>query len=98
MVGRLPVSLAVLLVLAAAACAPGGPVGRAQAQASAGDLEGARVELERERDRKPGSVDARVALGEVYYRIARDALDREHDEARYLAFLERSVGEFLTAL
>jgi tetratricopeptide (TPR) repeat protein len=40
----------------------------------------------------------RVALGEVYYRIARDALDRERDEARYLAFLERSVAEFVRAL
>ncbi len=91
-------SLPACLVLAGLACAPGGPVGRAQTRAAAGDLEGARAELERERERRPGSVDARVALGEVYYRIARDALDRERDEARYLAFLERSVAEFLTAL
>jgi tetratricopeptide (TPR) repeat protein len=85
-------------MLAAAACAPGGAVGRARAQAGSGDLEGARVELERERERRPNSADVRVELGEVYYRIARDALDRERDETRYLAFLERSVAEFVTAL
>ena len=98
MTGRVATSLAVLLILAALACAPGGPIGRARAQASAGNLEAARAELERERERRPGSADVRVALGETYYQIARDALDREHDEARYLAFLERSIAEFVTAL
>jgi tetratricopeptide (TPR) repeat protein len=87
-----------LLLAVAAACAPGGTVGRARSRADAGDLEGARAELERERERRPDSVDVRVALGEAYYRIARDALDRERDEARYLAFLERSVAEFVRAL
>ncbi len=87
-----------LLLLAALDCAPGGTAGRAQRQAAAGDLEGARAELEKQRRRQPRSVDVRVALGEVYYRIARDALDRQHDEARYLAYLERSVEEFVTAL
>ena len=89
--------LAALLLLAAAACAPAA-VSRAEARSEAGDLEGARSELERERDLRPDSADLRVALGEAYYQIARDALDREHDEARYLAFLEKSVSEFVTAL
>ncbi|MDJ0849877.1 MAG: tetratricopeptide repeat protein [Myxococcota bacterium] len=78
-------------------CVPGGATGRAQRQAAAGDLAGAQAALEQQRDRQPRSVDVRVALGETYYRIARDALDRGHDEARYLAFLERSVDEFVTA-
>ncbi len=96
---RLSIGLSALAILAtAAACAPGGTVGRARAQAESGDLDGARAELERERERRPDSVDVRVALGEAYYRIARDALDREKDETRYLAFLERSVAEFVTAL
>ena len=73
-------------------------VTRAQARSQAGDLEGARAELERERDLRPDSADVRVALGEAYYQIARDALDREHDEARYLVYLEKSVSEFVTAL
>jgi Flp pilus assembly protein TadD len=86
-----------LLALLAGGCS-GGATGRAHKQAVAGDLEGARRALEREQERQPRSPDVRVALGEVYYRIARDALDREHDEARYLAYLEKSVGEFVTAL
>jgi tetratricopeptide (TPR) repeat protein len=88
----------VVLLAALAACAPGGGVGRSQRQMEAGDLEGARVSLEAERQRQPRSVDTRVALGEAYYRIARDALDRERDEARYLTYLEYSVAEFVTAV
>lgn len=83
------------LLLAGIACTRGGP---ARQQIEAGDLEGARASLERQRAQQPRSVDVRVALGEVYYRIARDALDRQRDEARYLAFLERSVDEFMTAV
>src|SRR5262245_9509259 len=96
--GRISSSLAAVLLLAAPACAPGGAVGRAQAQSQAGNLEAARTELERERERRPDSVDTHVALGEVYYRIAREALDREHDETRYLTFLERSISEFVRAV
>lgn len=62
------------------------------------DLEGSRQRLEAERDRKPRSVDARVALGDTYYRIARDALDRNQDEGRYLKFLELSIEEFVAAV
>ena len=56
------------------------------------------MELERERELQPDSADVRVALGEAYYQLARAALDSEHDEARYLTFLEKSVSEFVTAL
>jgi tetratricopeptide (TPR) repeat protein len=91
-------AVAALLALAAGACALGGNLGRAQREMAAGDLEGARAILERDRDQNPRSADVRLALGEVYYRIARDALDREHDESRYLDNLERSVGEFATAV
>jgi tetratricopeptide (TPR) repeat protein len=94
---RLIQGLAALLLLAAVACA-GSAVREAQSRAAAGDLAGASAELERERDLHPRSADVHVALGEVYYQIARDALDRERDQARYLSFLERSVSEFVTAL
>jgi tetratricopeptide (TPR) repeat protein len=86
-----------LLASLVLACTPG-QAGRAQRQAAAGDLEGARVALERQRQQQPRSVDVRVALGEVYYRIAREALDRDRDEARYLSYLERSVAEFVKAV
>ena len=90
-------AVAAMLALAGA-CALPGNVSRAQREMAAGDLEGAREILEHERDQHPRSADVRVALGEVYYRIARDALDRERDETRYLDYLERSVGEFVTAV
>jgi tetratricopeptide (TPR) repeat protein len=89
--------LAALLLLPELACAPAA-VSRAEARRQAGDLAGASAELERERDLRPDSADIRVALGEVYYQMARDALDRQHDEARYLAYLEKSVSEFVSAL
>ena len=93
-----PISCVLLaLPLLAVACAPVGGTGRAMSAASAGNLEGARVELEKQRARSPGSPEVRVALGTVYYRIAREALDRRADEARYLAYLEQSVEEFVTA-
>jgi tetratricopeptide (TPR) repeat protein len=91
-------AVAAVLALAGGACALGGNMTRAQRELEAGNLEGAREILERERDEHPRSADVHVALGEVYYRIARDALDRERDEARYLDHLERSVGEFVTAV
>lgn len=71
---------------------------QARSEIEFGNLDRARVMLEAERERKPRDTDVRVDLGEVYYRIARDALDREGDEARYLTYLERAVNEFVTAL
>ena len=90
--------LVAILLVAIAACAEHAAIARAQARSQVGDLEGARVELERERDLQPKSGDVRVALGEAYYQLAREALDSEHDEARYLAYLEKSVSEFVSAL
>jgi len=90
--------LAALVLLVATGCAGQQAISRAQARSDAGDLEGASRELEQARASSPDSVDVHVALGETYYRIARDALDREHDEARYLDYLARANAEFVTAL
>jgi tetratricopeptide (TPR) repeat protein len=79
------------------ACGLTGGVPEALQTARDGDLPAAQASLEEQRRRDPHSVDVRIALGEVYYRIARDALDRTRDEARYLAFLDRAVEEFVTA-
>lgn len=94
----LPIVLALGLAFAPTACAPSASVRRAQEQMESGNLRGARLALEREREREPRSADVRIALGEVYYRLARDHLDRSRDEAGYLLYLERSVNEFLVAL
>jgi len=90
--------LAAAAALSAEACAPGGSTGQAQQQAAAGDLRGARSALESQRQQQPRNVDVRVALGELYYQLARDALDQDRDEASYLANLERSVSELVTAV
>jgi tetratricopeptide (TPR) repeat protein len=92
------------LPMALVACAPGGgaPSGAAPqarpVQVLVEDLPAERARLERDRDRDPNSADVRVALGEVYYRSARDALDRNHDEERYLHFLALSVDQFVVAV
>lgn len=91
-------SIAVVASLVLAGCAPDAPVLRARELVARRDLRGARLALERERDQDPRSASVRIALGEVYYRIARDRLDRSRDEAGYLVYLERSVDEFLVAL
>jgi hypothetical protein len=85
---------AALLVLALAACAPKG-IDEARSALRTNDLRTARALLEADRERFPRSVPVRLALGEVYYRSARDALDWDDDEGRYLAFLEQAVDEFV---
>jgi tetratricopeptide (TPR) repeat protein len=85
-----------LLVLALTACAPKG-LEAARSALRTNDLPTARALLEADRERFPNSVPVRLALGEVYYRSARDALDWDNDEGRYLSFLEKSVDEFVRA-
>ena len=93
---RLVASLAVLsLFLLSCSNAA---VQRAERLVSNGDLEGARTALEAELQREPGDVDVRVAVGEVYYKLARHELDSLGDEAAYLVYLERSVDHFVSAL
>ena len=85
------------LTLALGACAPK----REEPPARQILVEGVadeRARLIETRDRDPKSIDARVALGEVYYRSAREFLDLERDEERYLIFLSQSVDEFLAAV
>jgi tetratricopeptide (TPR) repeat protein len=86
----------VALALALAACAPKG-IDEARSALRTNDLPTARALLEADRERFPNSVPVRLALGEVYYRSARDALDWDGDEARYLAYLEKAVDEFVRA-
>ena len=86
----------VLIPLALAACAPKG-LEEARSALRTNDLPTARALLEADRERHPKSVPVRLALGEVYYRSARDALDWDGDEGRYLAYLEKAVDEFVRA-
>jgi len=86
----------VALLLALAACASN-HVDAARSALRTNDLRTARTLLEADRERYPDSMDVRLTLGEVYYRSARDALDWDDDEGSYLAYLEKSVDEFVRA-
>ena len=86
----------ILIALALASCAPSG-VDAARSALRTNDLNTARTVLEAAREREPNSFDVRLTLGEVYYRSARDALDWDDDEGSYLAYLEKSVDEFVRA-
>jgi tetratricopeptide (TPR) repeat protein len=92
---RVPARVGVLF-LALAACAPKG-IDEARSALRTNDLPTARALLEADRERFPRSVPVRVTLGEVYYRSARDALDWDGDEGRYLAYLEKAVDELVRA-
>lgn len=92
----------VLLLSLAGGCGPGAGA-RRSAVGSVADLPGEQLpgaarQLEQARARSPRSVDTRLALGVVYYRMAREALDRDRDEARYLDALARSLDELTTAV
>ncbi len=89
--GALAASLSLL------ACAPTG-IEEARSALRTNDLPTARRLLEKDRDDFPDNLEVRLALGEVYYRTARDALDWDGDEGRYLAYLEQSVDEFVEAV
>lgn len=99
---RVAVSSLLLLALACS-LGQGGMQGSRSQSRSAQDapsagLPGMARQLEQARDRNPRSMDTRLALGVVYYRMAREALDRDHDEARYLRDLELALDEFVTAV
>src|SRR5574342_740501 len=85
-----------VLALALTACAPKG-LEAARSALRTNDLPTARALLEADRERFPSSMPVRLALGEVYYRSARDALDWDGDEGSYLAYLEKAVDEFVRA-
>lgn len=81
------------------ACLPGASSSSSRwADVPSAELPRAASQLEQARQRDPRSVDTRLALGVVYYRMAREALDRDGDEARYLDALGRSLDELVTAV
>jgi Flp pilus assembly protein TadD len=69
----------VVLALAVLSCS-NTAVQHAERLVSNGDLEGARAALGAEHQREPEDGDVRVALGEVYYKLARNELDSLGDE------------------
>lgn len=91
------IGIGVVALLALEACTAKDRIREARSALRTNDLATARQLLEADRQRRPSSVPVRLALGEVYYRSARDALDWDDDEGRYLAYLERSLDEFVVS-
>ena len=98
MPSRRSTGIALLSCLVLGACGGAPPQQTSRDPLESGDLEGAAAALEQRRRQQPNSPEVRLALGKAHYRLARDALDREGDEERYLSELERSISEFLSAM
>lgn len=96
MTRRLAIVPFLLLPIVMVACTPS--AGPRERQVLIEGLSDERARLEGERQRSPSSIDARIALGEAYYRTAREFLDLERDEEGYLNFLALSVDEFVEAV
>jgi Flp pilus assembly protein TadD len=85
------------LVLAPATCAQPSGLREARSALRTNDLPTARRLLEADRERSPRDVEVLLTLGQVYYRSARDALDWDGDEGRYLYYFERAMDALVSA-
>lgn len=80
------------------ACAPGVPSGRSANKAiESGRLKEAAQMLEQRRDRYPRDPVSHDDLGEVYYRLARKALDESRSDD-YEHYLELALDEWIESL
>jgi Flp pilus assembly protein TadD len=92
--GRVLVGLA---ITGAVACAPTGPsLRKAEQAAQRGAVEDAIPELESLRKQYPRDFDVRLALGQLYYRVGRKALDEDRQKD-YLRFLGKALDEVVEA-
>jgi len=93
---RRPVTLLVLLALAVASCSTGPSPEEVQRDVNAGRFESAAEKLEKARDADPDDFDTRMKLGELYYELARKAID-EDKQALYVEFLRKAQTEIIAA-
>jgi Flp pilus assembly protein TadD len=92
---RSPLRCLVSIALAWAACS--GPSSYAvQQDVKAGNFEGAARRLENNRDAKPKDFETRLALADVYYQLARKAVDDGKPDA-YVEYLRKAQVEILEA-
>ncbi|MEM7411598.1 MAG: hypothetical protein AAF430_15300 [Myxococcota bacterium] len=95
---RALVWLLLVALLAAAACGPRLPSSNVLQRLGPGELEAQAETLEARRREEPRNGALLTTLGQVHYLLARDALDREEDQGRYLAHLEKSVDALVSAV
>ena len=84
-------------LLAACVAGTGSEIRRAGQELEAGQVDEAVTRLESARERAPNSAEVRNALGVVYYRRARAALDEGRHED-YEQDLERALDEWIESL
>jgi tetratricopeptide (TPR) repeat protein len=92
---RVPVCLlAALLFLSA--CGGTSPYA-VQSDIKSGNIEGAAQKLEQRRDGDPDDMDTRLQLADVYYQLARKALD-DGNQTAYVEYLRKAQVEILEAV
>jgi Flp pilus assembly protein TadD len=62
-----------------------------------GNIEGAAQKLEQRRTEEPDDFDTRLQLADVYYQLARKALD-DGNQAAYVSYLSKAQAEILEAV
>jgi len=92
---RGPVFLIAALLLVAA-CGGTSPYA-VQSDIKSGNLEGAAQKLEQRRDGDPDDLDTRLQLADVYYQLARKALD-DGNQTAYVENLRKAQVEILEAV
>ena len=92
---RGPVGLLVALLFVAA-CGGTSPYA-VESDIKSGNLEGAAQKLEQRRTADPEDMDTRLELADVYYQLARKALD-DGNQAAYVDYLSKAQVEILEAV
>lgn len=91
-------SALVVLAFASASCSTGSSPspGDVQSDVKQGKLESATQKLEKARDSDPDDFDVRMKLGELYYELARKAID-EDKQPEYIEYLRKAQTEIIAA-
>jgi Flp pilus assembly protein TadD len=88
--------LSIALVLALASCSTSPTPNEIQNDVKQGKLESAAQKLEKARDSDPDDFSTRMKLGEVYYELARQAID-EDKQTEYVDYLRKAQTEIIAA-
>jgi tetratricopeptide (TPR) repeat protein len=91
-----PVALVAALGLSSASCSTGSSPGDVQSDVKQGKIESAAKKMEEARDSDPDDFDTRMKLGELYYELARKAID-EDKQSEYVEYLRKAQTEIIAA-
>ena len=89
-------ALSLALVWALASCSTSPSPNEIQNDVKQGKVESAAHKLEKERDSDPDDFGVRMKLGELYYELARQAID-DDKQAEYIDYLRKAQTEIIAA-